>query len=86
MKSVKEANGLIITTRDWHPEESVHFNTWPRHSIGGTPGADYVEGFARELVDVEIFKGYKNSDDGYSGFEGVTKLTGDKDQGFEAAE
>lgn len=85
MRNVKTQSGLVIATRDWHPDKSVHFDAWPRHCIADTEGADYVEGFDRSLVDVEIFKGYKNSDDGYSGFEGVTKLLGNPDDGFGVA-
>lgn len=66
MGNIKAKSGLVIATRDWHPDKSVHFDSWPRHCIAGTSGAEYVEGFDRSLVDVEIFKGYKNSDDGYS--------------------
>lgn len=85
MSNIKARSGLVIATRDWHPDKSVHFNSWPRHCIAGAEGSDYVEGFDRSLVDVEIFKGYKNSDDGYSGFEGVTRLSGNKDIGFQIA-
>lgn len=85
MRNVKIESGLVIATRDWHPEKSVHFDSWPRHCVAGTEGADYAGGFDRSLVDIEIFKGYKDSDDGYSGFEGVTRLSGDRDAGFEIA-
>lgn len=69
MRRVKAQSGIVIATRDWHPEESIHFDAWPRHCIAGTDGAEYAEGFEKNLLDTEIFKGYKNNDDGYSGFE-----------------
>lgn len=37
----------IATTQDWHPEQTAHFSdepnfidTWPKHCVAGTPGAD----------------------------------------------
>lgn len=37
----------IATTQDWHPEQTAHFadepnfvNTWPRHCVANTPGAE----------------------------------------------
>lgn len=83
MQETEARSGIIIATRDWHPEKTVHFDAWPVHCIAGTPGAEYVEGFEREIVDVEIFKGFRNSNDGYSGFEGVTKVVGSPEKGFE---
>lgn len=69
MREVRARLGIVIATRDWHPEKSVHFDAWSRHCVAGTAGAEYAEGLDTSLLDAEIFKGYKNSDDGYSGFE-----------------
>ena len=85
MRLTKSRSGLVLATRDWHPSKSVHFANWPDHCVAGTPGAEYVEGIDPELIDMEIFKGFKNSDDGYSGFEGVSALNGDAEVGFEVA-
>lgn len=74
----------MIATRDWHPESTVHFDSWPIHCIAGTRGAEYGA-IDRSAIDVEIFKGFSNRDDGYSGFEGVTSLQGDSKAGFEIA-
>lgn len=30
------------------------------------------------MLDIEIYKGFRNSNDGYSGFEGVTELVGNR--------
>lgn len=45
----QNAENLILTTQDWHPNETAHFaqpaepnyvDTWPVHCVGGTPGAE----------------------------------------------
>ena len=83
-------SGLIVATRDWHPEKTIHFQRdggafWPVHCVAGTVGAEYVEGIDKSMIDIEIYKWFKNSDDGYSGFEWVDKLSGDPQSGFELA-
>ena len=77
-------SGMIIATRDWHPQKSVHFDSWPIHCVAGTRGAEYGD-IDLSAIDVEIFKGYMNKNDGYSGFEGVTALIGNPQDGFEKA-
>lgn len=74
MIRTKNSLGLIIATRDWHPEKTVHFDNWPVHCVANSLGADYVEGIDTGLIDQQIFKGFRNSNDGYSGFEGMTEL------------
>lgn len=90
MTLTRSQSGLIVATRDWHPEKTVHFQrdggaVWPVHAVAGTLGSDYVSGIDTDMIDVEIYKGYKNSDDGYSGFEGVDRLSWDPKNGFELA-
>lgn len=85
MIRTKNSSGLIIATRDWHPEKTVHFDNWPVHCVANSLGADYVEGIDTGLIDQQIFKGFRNSNDGYSGFEGVTGLVWDEKIGFEVA-
>jgi nicotinamidase/pyrazinamidase len=75
-------SGLIIATRDWHPNKTVHFDAWPIHCVAGSAGAEYGE-IDTSAISVEIFKGFMNANDGYSGFEGVTALVGDAIRGFE---
>ncbi|MFZ1301312.1 MAG: isochorismatase family protein [Candidatus Microsaccharimonas sp.] len=45
----RQAENLILTTQDWHPQHTAHFaqpeapnyvNTWPVHCVGDTPGAE----------------------------------------------
>lgn len=77
-------SGMVIATRDWHPQKSVHFDSWPIHCVAGTRGAEYGD-VDLSAIDVEIFKGYMNKNDGYSGFEGITALVGNPQDGFEKA-
>ena len=60
---------LVISSRDWHPENSVHFDKWPPHCVAKSPGADYHPDLNRGKIDLELLKGTRDSDDGYSAFE-----------------
>ncbi|MGC9470246.1 MAG: isochorismatase family protein [Bacteroidales bacterium] len=60
---------LVITSRDWHPANSVHFEKWPSHCVAKSPGADYHPDLDRSRFDLELLKGTRDSDDGYSAFE-----------------
>ncbi len=74
-KIVPIINGLIdkfdfvISSQDWHPEDSVHFKNWPPHCIAGTRGADFHPDLQQEKIDLKLLKGTANQDDGYSAFE-----------------
>ena len=63
---------LVVTTQDWHPYETAHFETWPRHCVKGSPGADLDVRIANIAAPYAFFKGDSDRDDGYSGFEGFT--------------
>lgn len=60
---------LVIASRDWHPEGSVHFEKWPVHCVKDTPGAAFHPGLNTGKIDMELKKGTDNKDDGYSAFE-----------------
>lgn len=60
---------LIISSQDWHPEETVHFNKWPVHCVAGTLGADFHPELNSNKIDLKLKKGTGNKDDGYSAFE-----------------
>lgn len=69
--------GTVVATRDHHIDPGSHFSdtpdfidSWPRHCVAGTPGADLHEPL-REAQFAAIFdKG--EYDAGYSGFEGTS--------------
>lgn len=74
---------LVVGSRDWHDSDnnnSGHFadpgsdpdftNSWPRHCVAGSSGADYHPNLSSDLIQSHIFKG--QGAHGYSAFEGVT--------------
>ena len=64
---------LIIASRDWHPEDTIHFNRWPAHCVRESHGADFPAELNREKI-IQIFeKGRGSKDDGYSAFEATNK-------------
>jgi len=67
---------LIIASRDWHPEDTIHFNRWPVHCVKESHGADFPDELKREKI-IQIFeKGTSSNDDGYSAFEATNKNLG----------
>lgn len=81
MVETKSRSGIVIATRDWHPKKTVHFESWPVHCVAGTRGAEYGK-INCAFLDAEIYKGFMDANDGYSGFEGVTALEGTALEGF----
>jgi len=64
---------LILASRDWHPEDTIHFKRWPVHCVKESHGADFPVDLNREKI-VQIFeKGTDSKDDGYSAFEATNK-------------
>jgi nicotinamidase/pyrazinamidase len=74
---------VVFASRDWHhgdDDNGGHFatddapdfvTTWPRHCVGGTPGAAYHPALDTSLVDVHVKKG--QGVPAYSIFEGSTE-------------
>ncbi len=62
---------LIVASKDWHPETTVHFDIWPKHCIRGTEGAELHHDLMKDRIDLIILKGTMNKDEGYSVFEGI---------------
>ena len=60
---------LVIASKDWHPNDTVHFQKWPVHCVRESEGAGFPENFNNQSVNLTICKGTANSDDGYSAFE-----------------
>lgn len=59
----------IIASRDWHPEESIHFKKWPVHCVQKSKGAEFPAQLKSDRFDLVINKGTESKDDGYSAFE-----------------
>lgn len=60
---------LVLASRDWHPENSPHFEQWPVHCVRDTAGAAYHPDLNADGIDLELYKGTGRADDGYSAFE-----------------
>ena len=69
INSLMERFDVVISSQDWHPADSIHFEKWPPHCIAGTQGADYHPALKKEKIGLRLFKGTANKDDGYSAFE-----------------
>ena len=67
---VRATGGDVAFTRDWHPAETPHFNTWPVHCVQDTEGAAFTPELTIKPADIIISKGMGQTD-GYSGTEGV---------------
>lgn len=60
---------VVISSQDWHPEDSVHFEKWPPHCIANTHGADFHPNLDKEKINLKLLKGTADKDDGYSAFQ-----------------
>jgi nicotinamidase/pyrazinamidase len=69
---------LVVATRDWHVDPGRHFappgtepdyqDSWPRHCVAGTPGAEWHPDLRLPTGVVVVSKGEDRA--AYSGFEG----------------
>jgi nicotinamidase/pyrazinamidase len=69
---------LVVATRDWHVDPGEHFaapgtepdyrDSWPRHCVVGTPGAEWHPDLQLPAGVVVVSKGRDRA--AYSGFEG----------------
>ncbi|MFB6318832.1 isochorismatase family protein [Saccharicrinis sp. FJH54] len=60
---------FVIASKDWHPEETVHFEKWPSHCVKGSLGSKFPIALKSKNIDLVLRKGTENTDDGYSAFE-----------------
>ncbi len=71
---VRENNGIVAFTRDWHPKVTNHFveygGPWPPHCVAGTFGAEFKQGLDIRDGDPVMSKGTRKDEDAYSGFQG----------------
>jgi nicotinamidase/pyrazinamidase len=75
MKEFLDRGEPVYKTRDWHPEKTKHFalygGTWPIHCVQNTPGAEFHPDLLNDPRITVISKGFDESADGYSGFDGT---------------
>lgn len=72
-----QAGHPVYASRDWHPPDTRHFQTyggpWPEHCVAGTTGAAFHPDLWLGERTVVVSKGQDRRDDGYSAFEGTTE-------------
>jgi len=77
----------VFKTRDWHPEKTEHFavygGTWPVHCVQNTRGAEFHPDLLDDPRVTVISKGFDESADGYSGFDGTELGKKLRDDGIE---
>ncbi|CAN5661323.1 nicotinamidase [soil metagenome] len=74
----REEYAHVVASRDLHVDPGAHFSaepdyvdSWPRHCVAGTSGADFHPHFADAAVDAVFSKGEFAA--AYSGFEGTAE-------------
>jgi len=60
---------VVVASKDWHPQASVHFRHWPPHCVQNTRGAEFHPQLQTEKIQQVFLKGTRDKDDGYSAFE-----------------
>ena len=70
----------VVATKDYHVNPGAHFadqpdfvDTWPRHCVAGTTGADFHPELDTASIDAVFHKGAYTA--AYSGFEGAVDHT-----------
>jgi nicotinamidase/pyrazinamidase len=58
----------VVSVEDSHPENHISFETWPKHCVVGTKGAELINELNPELITKRIKKGVAVNVDSYSGF------------------
>lgn len=64
---------FVFASKDWHPENSIHFEKWPKHCIQGKQGAEFPNELNSEKINKVFLKGTEDKDDGYSAFEATNE-------------
>lgn len=64
---------FVFASKDWHPENTKHFEKWPPHCIQGTKGARFHPKLNRRKIQKVFLKGTSTEDDGYSAFEATNE-------------
>jgi nicotinamidase/pyrazinamidase len=67
---------LVVTSQDWHPVKTRHFDKWPVHCVANTKGAKLVDELKLPEDTIHVVKGTSGLDDGYSAFEGCEHRAG----------
>ena len=73
INSLMEKFTIVIASKDWHPEETIHFEKWPVHCVRNTKGAEFHPNLNAAGIQKIFLKGTGNRDDGYSAFEATNE-------------
>lgn len=73
INSIMDRFDYVLASRDWHPEDSIHFKRWPPHCIRNTDGAAFPDRLDASKISQEFLKGTDRKDDGYSAFEATNE-------------
>lgn len=68
---VRDQDGNVIFSRDWHPRKTAHFDKWPVHCVQFTAGAAFPDELEIEPEDIIASKGQSTEDDGYSAWGAI---------------
>lgn len=69
INSIADRFDFVISTQDWHPTDTVHFEKWPVHCVADTSGSEFHPDLNVDKIDLKLLKGTENRDDGYSAFD-----------------
>jgi nicotinamidase/pyrazinamidase len=64
---------IVVASKDWHPDDSVHFDKWPKHCIRNTKGAGFHPDLNTKSINKVFLKGTEGKDDGYSAFQATNE-------------
>jgi len=64
---------VIVASKDWHPQQTIHFQKWPPHCVQGTHGAEFHPNLQSKNIQKVFLKGTGNKDDGYSAYEATSE-------------
>ena len=72
INKIQDKFDVVVASKDWHPENSVHFENWPVHCVANTKGAEFHPDLKTGKIENIFLKGTGNKDDGYSAFEATS--------------
>ncbi len=72
INDVMRGFGIVVASKDWHPAESSHFDSWPVHCVAKTHGADLHAGLNAEKISRMFLKGTEPGQDGFSAFDATS--------------
>jgi len=70
----------VFASRDWHPQETIHFQKWPVHCVQETEGAEFHPDLHLPHDVTVVSKGMDPQQDAYSAFQAIDergRLLGD---------